>query len=49
MRRLDASDWLGKSEPGQGEAAPKYGDQANTFNLTVNVQAPAIDEESGEG
>jgi hypothetical protein len=31
------------------KAAPKFGDQANNFDLTVNVKAPTIEEEPGEG
>ncbi len=49
MRRLDASDWLASPNLDKVKAAPSYGDQANTFNLTVNIQAPAVDEEPGEG
>jgi type IV pilus assembly protein PilN len=49
MRRLDASDWLAAPALDRVEAAPEYGGQATSFSLSVNVQAPAIDEESGEG
>jgi len=50
MRRLDASDWLASPNLDQVKAAPNYGDQATTFNLTVNVQAPAaVDEQAEEG
>ena len=49
MRRLEASDWLANPRLDKVRAAPNFGDQANTFNLTVNVQAPAIDEELEEG
>lgn len=48
MRRLDASDWLADPNLDKVKAAPTFGDQANTFNLTVKIQAPTIDEE-GEG
>ena len=48
MRRLDASDWLANPNLDKVKAAPNFGDQANTFNLTVRVQAPAADDE-GEG
>ena len=41
MRRLDASDWLANPNLDRVRAAPEYGDQANTFNLTVQIQAPA--------
>ena len=50
MRRLDASDWLADPNLDKVRAAPKFGDQANTFNLTVKVKAPASEEtESGQG
>jgi type IV pilus assembly protein PilN len=50
MRSLDASDWLAGPNLDKVRAAPQYGDQATTFNLTVNVKAPAAgSEDSGEG
>ncbi len=49
MRRLNASDWLAEPTLGSVQAAPDFGSQATTFELTVNVQAPAIEDESGEG
>jgi type IV pilus assembly protein PilN len=49
MRQLDASDWLANPNLDKVETAPAYGDQANTFKLTVNVQAPATDDEGEEG
>jgi type IV pilus assembly protein PilN len=49
MRRLDASDWLASPNLDKVKAAPKYGDQATTFNLTVKVKAPATGEEEAEG
>lgn len=45
MRRLDASNWLSGPNLDKVSAAPQYGDQANTFNLTVNVTAPKTTEE----
>lgn len=47
MRRLDASDWLSGPNLDKVSAAPAYGDQANTFNLTVSVTAPKLTEEEG--
>ena len=47
MRRLDASDWLANPNLDAVKAAPEYGDQANTFNLTVRIQAPASENKSG--
>jgi len=49
MRRLEASDWLATPILGRVKAAPDYGSQATTFELTVNVQAPAIEDDAGEG
>jgi len=49
MRRLDASEWLANPNLAKVRAAPDFGDQANSFDLTVNVKAPAIEENSGEG
>ncbi len=49
MRRLDASDWLANPNLDKVQAAPNYGEQANTFNLTVVVKAPSVDEETEEG
>ncbi|WP_116368012.1 PilN domain-containing protein [Parahaliea mediterranea] len=47
MRRLDASDWLADPNLDQVKAAPQYGDQANTFNLTVKVQLPQSEQATG--
>ncbi len=49
MRRLNASEWLANPVLHKVQSAPEFGSQATTFALTVNVQAPAIEEESGEG
>jgi type IV pilus assembly protein PilN len=49
MRRLEASEWLANPNLDKVNAEPKFGDQANKFNLGVSVQAPAIELESGEG
>ena len=40
MRRLDASDWLTKPNLDKVTATPRFGSQANNFNLTVRVQPP---------
>lgn len=48
MRRLDASDWLKEPNLDAVRAAPAYGDQANTFDLSVKVDLPAKDNESGD-
>ena len=47
MRRLDGSEWLANPNLDAVKAAPEYGDQANTFNLTVQIQAPASENKSG--
>ena len=49
MRRLNASDCLADPALNKVQAAPEFGSQATTFDLTVNVQLPAIEDESGEG
>jgi len=49
MRRLDASDWLANSILYKVQAQPDFGAEANSFSLTVNVQAPPLEAESGEG
>lgn len=49
MRRLAASDWLSSPNLDAVKAAPEYGDQANTFNLTVKIQAPESEKTAGEG
>jgi type IV pilus assembly protein PilN len=49
MRRLEASDWLANPNLDAVRAAPEYGDQANTFNLTVQIEAPESEKKSGEG
>ncbi|WP_439102896.1 PilN domain-containing protein [Congregibacter sp.] len=48
MRRLDASDWLKDPNLDAVRAAPVYGEQANTFDLSVKVDLPAKDNESGD-
>jgi len=45
MRRLDASEWLEEPNLDAVRAAPAFGDQATTFNLTVSIQLPEPDEE----
>jgi type IV pilus assembly protein PilN len=47
MRRLDASEWLKEPNLDAVRAAPTYGDQANTFDLTVKVDLPQ--KETGAG
>jgi len=49
MRRLDSSDWLANPNLDAVKAAPNYGDQANTFNLTVQIQAPESENKAEEG
>jgi len=43
MRRLDASEWLKDPNLDAVRAAPRFGDQANTFDLTVQVDLPEKD------
>ena len=47
MRRLDASDWLKDPNLDAVRAAPLYGDQANTFDLSVQVDLPKEDDGQG--
>jgi type IV pilus assembly protein PilN len=49
MRQLEASEWLADPKLDKVHEAREFGDQANRFELTVRVQAPAIEEESEEG
>jgi len=51
MRRLDASDWLTDPNLDAVRAAPNYGDQTTTFDLTVRVQPylPTSSADRGEG
>ena len=49
MRRLDASDWLANSKLDKVQAQPDFGAEANRFDLTVDVQAPPLEDASGEG
>lgn len=49
MRRLDASDWLSNPNLDGVKATPRYGEQANTFKLTVQIKAPDTEMQSGEG
>ncbi len=49
MRRLEASDWLANPVLDKVHEAKEFGDQANKFELTVSVQAPAIESELGSG
>lgn len=49
MRRLDASDWLSNPNLDGVRAAPQYGEQANTFKLTVQIEAPETQVQSEEG
>jgi type IV pilus assembly protein PilN len=48
MRRLDASEWLKEPNLDAVRAAPLYGDQANTFDLTVKVDLPKKDAGAGD-
>ncbi len=46
MRRLDGSDWLAEPSLDKVRAAPKYGESATIFNLTVKVQLPETGDEA---
>ena len=47
MRRLDASDWFKEPNLEGVKAQPDYGEQATTFNLTVQLQLLSAGEEEG--
>ena len=49
MRWLDASDGLADPNLDAVRAAPEYGEQATSFNLTVKVQLPKTGAQSEEG
>ncbi len=49
MRNLDASEWFTDPNLDAVRAAPEYGDQANTFTLTVKVQLPNSGNSEEEG
>ena len=49
MRRLESSEWLASPTLDKVYEAHEFGDQANKFELTVNVEAPAIEDDAGEG
>jgi type IV pilus assembly protein PilN len=49
MRRLDASDWLKDPNLNAVRAAPAFGDQANTFDLKVQVDLPQEDSANAAG
>ena len=47
MRRLDASEWFSDPNLDGVRAEPNYGDQATTFNMSVNLQLPSAGDEEG--
>ena len=49
MRRLDGSEWLETPNLDAVRAAPAFGDQAATFDLSVMVDLPQDDDEQGTG
>ena len=44
MRRLDASDWFTEPNLEGVRAEPGFGEQATTFNMTVQLQLPSAGE-----
>lgn len=48
MRRLDRSDWLRDPNLDAVKAAPDFGEQATTFDLTVKLQLPSGESEGGQ-
>lgn len=49
MRRLDASDWLANPNLDKVQAAEQFGDQANSFNLSVTVELPTSSQNKEGG
>ena len=47
MRRLDGSDWFAGPNLDKVNAATQYGEQATTFNLSVNVELPKTEDQQG--
>ena len=47
MRRLNASDWFAEPNLEGVRAEPSYGEQATTFNMTVQLQLPTVSEDGG--
>ena len=47
MRRLNASDWFAEPNLEGVRAEPNFGEQATTFNMTVQLQLPTAGEEEG--
>ncbi len=41
MRRLDSSDWFTSPNLSAVKAAPKYGEQASGFSLSVKISTPS--------
>lgn len=49
MRSLDNSDWLANPNLDKVTAATSFGEQANRFNLSVKIEAPATEDTAEEG
>ncbi|MCB1631149.1 MAG: PilN domain-containing protein [Pseudomonadales bacterium] len=49
MRRLDASEWFSAPALKAVTANPRFGDQANDFELTVQVSTPGAAKGEGQG
>jgi len=49
MRNLDESDWFAAPNLNAVTAAPEYGEQANSFNMTVRISALSDNGDSDEG
>jgi type IV pilus assembly protein PilN len=45
MRQLDSSEWFHEPNLEGVRAAPDFGEQATTFNMTVKLQLPSADAE----
>ena len=49
MRRLEASEWFADPNLKAVKANPKYGEQANDFQMTVSVTMPGKADEESQG
>lgn len=49
MRQLDASEWFADPNLKGVKANPKYGEQANDFQMTVSVTMPGKADEESQG
>lgn len=49
MRNLNDSDWFAEPNLSAVTAAPEYGEEANSFQMSVSTSTPAADSDEDEG